>query len=454
MNTIITENLIKEQDENCIISNFFKKFNVGKALAKADFYKVKGTQPIELFKYLFNLVFTHKNIYRDTTVNPQSGKSKNTIYRFLNSTLYDWSKLLFQVAMSVISFLLPLTSESRENVLIADDTLYSRSRSKKVDMLTRVYDHTTGKYVKGFKLLTLAWSDGNTTIPVRFRHLVSTNKNMIINSLPENMDKRTRSYKLRRSSQSNPIEALRELLNSVDLAAMKVKYILFDSWFAFPSTIMDICKSKVNVICRLKRLHRVYYTYKGKNYNLSRLFEVVPHNRHEDIIASVNVKIHNADKNEKEEMYVKIIFLSTNKNQDWIALLSTDTSLSDEEIIRIYGKRWNIEVMFKTSKSFLHLDSELQSRSFESLYAHTAIVYLRYIMLAYQSRVSQDDRTCGELFFIICDELRDISYLEALALLLACFINSAKEELVLTEEQANRLIDIFMAHIPLCFCLP
>lgn len=77
-------------------------------------------------------------------------------------------------------------------------------------------------------------------------------------------------------------------------------------------------------------------------------------------------------------MNTKIIFLSTNQNKEWIELLSTDTTLSDKEIIRIYGKRWNIEVMFKTSKSFLHLDTELQSQKIESLYAHTAIVYLRY----------------------------------------------------------------------------
>lgn len=249
-------------------------------MVKAIFYKNKGTKPIELLKYLFTLVFTNKNIYRDITIHPQAGKSKNTIYRFLNSTLYDWSKLLFQIAMNVIAFILPLTSDEQENVLISDDTLYSRTRSKKVDMLTHVYDHTTGKYVKGFKLLTLAWSDGNTTIPLRFKHLVSTNEKMIINPLPENMDKRTHSYKLRRSAQSNPIEALNELIKSVDLTAVKVKYILFDSWFAFPSTIMGICKRKVNVICRLKKMYRVYYTYKRKRYNLSRLFEVVPHNRH------------------------------------------------------------------------------------------------------------------------------------------------------------------------------
>lgn len=76
MNTIITEKLIEEQDRNDIISNFFKKFNIGKVLVKANFYKIKGTQPIELLKYLFTLVFTNKNIYRDITTRPQAGKRK------------------------------------------------------------------------------------------------------------------------------------------------------------------------------------------------------------------------------------------------------------------------------------------------------------------------------------------------------------------------------------------
>ena len=71
-------------------------------------------------------------------------------------------------------------------------------------------------------------------------------------------------------------------------------------------------------------------------------------------------------------------------------------------------------------------------------------------MLAYESRVSQDSKTCGELFFVICDELKDISYLEALTILLTCFIDVAKDQLILTEEQISCLIGIFMAQIPHC----
>ena len=447
--TIITEKVYDEQEQNAIISRFFKKFQLGKALTASNFYKEKGTQPVELLRYLFELVFTNKNLYRSYTAEPQEGKKKNTVYRFLNSKTGDWCKLLFQVAMRVIMLVLPLTNEKRENVLIVDDTLYSRSRSKKVDMLTRVYDHNTNKYIKGFKLLTLAWSDGNTTIPLRYRHLVSTNEKMCINGIPDTLDKRTKAYKLRKQAQENPVEAMFSLLDSVDAKQLQAKYLLFDSWFAFPSVVMRACEKGLHVVCMLKQMYHVYYTYRGKKYNLKSLYEAVPHRKSGEIISSVTVRINKGDESQK----VKVLFLRTNHENNWIALMTTDLALSDEEMIRIYGKRWNIEVLFKTCKHFLHLDTEAQGRSFESIYAQTTIVFLRYIMLAYESRASVDHRTCGELFFLVCDELKDISFLEALSLLLNAFFTKVKEALVLTEQQINEMMSIFIRQIPHCLGL-
>ncbi|MDN4076067.1 hypothetical protein QYF49_24315 [Fictibacillus sp. CENA-BCM004] len=68
---------------------------------------------------------------------------------------------------------------------------------------------------------------------------------------------------------------------------------------------------------------------------------------------------------------VKIVFVQNrNKKRDWLAILSTDGTLSDEEIIKIYGIRWDIEVFFKTTKSLLKLQKEFQTRSYDSLISH------------------------------------------------------------------------------------
>lgn len=101
------------------------------------------------------------------------------------------------------------------------------------------------------------------------------------------------------------------------------------------------------------------------------------------------------------------------KRKDWIALISTDTSLSEEDIIRIYGKRWQTEVFYKTCKSWLKLGSECQSLSYDALTAHVAIVFTRYILVSLEQRCNADERTICELFYVLHDELADITYNES-----------------------------------------
>jgi hypothetical protein len=69
-----------------------------------------------------------------------------------------------------------LTSAERVKVLIFDDSLFSRNRSKAVELLARVFDHTEKKFMRGFRLLTLGWSDGNTFLPLSFSLLSSENE--------------------------------------------------------------------------------------------------------------------------------------------------------------------------------------------------------------------------------------------------------------------------------------
>jgi len=119
---------------------------------------------ISLFKFIFLLVFSGKNLYRTLQSEADSGMpQKDTIYRFLNSCRYNWRKLLLTLSSTIIKETIePLKSHNWKNVLILDDSLYSRNRSKAVELLARVRDHVEHKYILGFRMLTLGWSDGNT----------------------------------------------------------------------------------------------------------------------------------------------------------------------------------------------------------------------------------------------------------------------------------------------------
>ena len=121
-------------------------------------------------------------------------------------------------------------------------------------------------------------------------------------------------------------------------------------------------------------------------------------------------------------------------------MISTDIDLTEEEIIELYGKRWDIEPYHKVLKSTLKLEKEFQFRSFDAIVAHAALVVARYTFLAVQSRENIDERSIGELFWFTCDELKDISFSESFELLISTFANFLCEQLRLAKDVIDSLV--------------
>lgn len=145
----------------------------------------------------------------------------------------------------------------------------------------------------------------------------------------------------------------------------------------------------------------------------------------------------------------KIVCVRNKANRkDWLAFVRTDMSLSEEEIIRIYGKRWQIEVFFKTCKSMLNLIGECHSLSYNALTAHTAIVFTRYMLLALEQRKNTDQRTLGELFFFIVDEQADITFSRSLSILMDALVANLHEILKLTDDQISAFVADFESRLP------
>ena len=107
-----------------------------------------------------------------------------------------------------------------------------------------------------------------------------------------------------------------------------------------------------------------------------------------------------------------------NKKKDCLCLISTDISLNEEEIIRIYRKRWDTEVFFKVCKSYLNLSKECNALSYDAMTAHTAVVFTRYMMLSLESREANDQRSMGEILLYFTDEMSDITWIQAFQMLL------------------------------------
>ena len=123
--------------------------------------------------------------------------AKDTVYRFMKMVQINWIRFTTILSSKIIKdAILPLDSEERANVLIIDDSMFERKRSKKVELLTKVYDHAKHKYCFGFRMLTLGWSDGSTFLPINSILLSTENKKNRINEAAD-IDKRTVGYNLK-----------------------------------------------------------------------------------------------------------------------------------------------------------------------------------------------------------------------------------------------------------------
>ncbi|UJF35898.1 hypothetical protein [Paenibacillus hexagrammi] len=100
------------------------------------------------------------------------------------------------------------------------------------------------------------------------------------------------------------------------------------------------------------------------------------------------------------------------------------------------------------SKSYLRLAKEFQGRSYDMMFAHTSLVFTRYLFLAMESRENKDPRTLGNLFYFCCDELEDIKLATAMLLLIDLLKQAIQEVLLLTEQQFQEIFDKFTASLP------
>lgn len=155
------------------------------------------------------------------------------------------------------------------------------------------------------------------------------------------------------------------------------------------------------------------------------------------ILASVVVET-------KQKQKVKIVFVRHRHKRGWLAILSTKIDLAADGIVRIYGKRWDIEVFFKMMKHHLNLEKETQLRDYDGIVGHTTIVMARYIFLAMEQRCHDDQKTIGGLFFACSDEIKDLSLIEALQRLLALALDKVRASDEVTEGTVIAMIDAIM----------
>ncbi|MCF1679266.1 transposase, partial [Tetragenococcus koreensis] len=206
--------------------------------------------------------------------------------------------------------------------------------------------------------------------------------------------------------------------------------VLFDTWFSSPKMFQEIRTLQCHCVAMIKRSKKVHYRYQGQMMDVKQIFQANKKRRGRSrYLLSVQVEALV----DNERLPIKLVYIrNRNKRNEYLVLASTDPALIEDEIIQLYSRRWNIEIYFKMCKQYLKL-AKYQGLSYDGIFAHTTLVAVAYMILAVQERESKDDRTLGELFYLLLDELSEFSVAEAILQLLDLFQEAFANEYVLDE---------------------
>ena len=118
------------------LKKFCSTFKIPTILNRCRIRKAKGFAAKDIFFTLFALPFLGKDIFQGVIQNKNAPYGKDVIYEFLKCENFNWRKFVLFLAVQITSFFEKLTSKNREKVLIIDDSILARPRSKMVELLS------------------------------------------------------------------------------------------------------------------------------------------------------------------------------------------------------------------------------------------------------------------------------------------------------------------------------
>jgi hypothetical protein len=241
-------------------------------------------------------------------------------------------------------------------------------------------------------------------------------------------------YQRRKEAITKSTKRLEPMIKRAIKVGIWARYLVMDSWFSMPSVISTL-RQHIHIICMLKDQPKWLYEYNGKKLRLKDLYGKLKKKRG------------------KAKIKASVLVTLSDGNKGWLALLSTDMIIADEEIIRLYSKRWDIEVFFKMCKQHLKLVKEIQVRNYDGLIGHTSLVMTRYNILSLFQRENIDQRSFGDLFRACNEELANITFLDALTRIMQLAMAALRNVHKLSERVINSILDLIMGEAIVYFGL-
>ena len=412
----------------------FAVLHIQSHLTGAGIRKHEGYSPRHLLFVLTNLVFLHIKTIHDLLHRPLKSlfqAEKDAFYRFKKAE-WSWGPF-YRRFLAYLGGRLQWSQTARENCFILDTSALPK-RGKRLENLSFIYDHSQGKTVKGYEILTLGLLTPRNFYPLNFGHHFSQTAPAEAGEARPRKTRGDLARRLRDAKElTKPALALK-MLKEARAQGIPALYLLVDAWFTSPKFCQGVKDLGLNVIGRLKRDHTLYYR-DGVGSTLDQLYQA---HKHRLVKAAelglylilVPVRCGNG-------LQGAIVFTKGYKEPDlearpggkikteppWAAFFTTDLTLTAVQVVQKYLGRWSIEVFFKEAKQRLGLGQE-QGRSFAAQVFSVTQAFFRYSLLAYLLEHDERSQTIGDLFRQLEEETGKLTFLERLWQYLVTFLKT------------------------------
>ncbi|MFD1125404.1 transposase [Lentilactobacillus raoultii] len=441
-------NSINQNHDKNDLLNFIHEFvsliGLGKITQRVNFKRRTNLTLFQLLKWLLMVKLSGRSLYRATT--SQSFTSR-TVRNVLNDGRINWQRLVCLIAQALIKHLRPLIDHRRRLAFIVDDTLFSREYARTTELLARAYDHDQGRFCRGYRALTLGWSDANTFLPVNYALMSSKTPRNVLGRPAQTTDQRSLAGRRRHQAQRKMTSVVIELIQQALKNGVPAQYVLFDSWFSSPTAFHQLKQLGLDGLGMLKRSAKVSYFYRGRQLSVKAIYQLLKASNYHPKSAYQYSCLVQAHVGTLHFPFRLVFVANRHRRSSYLVLGTTQTQLRPNEIIQLYGRRWQIENYFKFAKQYLRLDKS-QIQSYDGLCGHLAVVMLAYDLLAWQERQVKDDRTLGDLFYWLNAALPDIALADALVWLLNQLKSLLKKEVALRKSVIETLLGHFLTHLP------
>ena len=257
--------------------------------------------------------------------------------------------------------------EQADGVIIIDDSIAEKPYTDENEIICWHYDHSQDRSVKGINFVTCLYHASGYSLPIGFSLVAKTEYYV---------DKKEGKQKRRSPISKN--EYYRALLTNAQHNHILFKYVLSDVWYSAAENMRFIKHDlDKDLIMPLKANRKVALSHAAKRagqwVRLDQL-TLQANTVREIYLESVDFPL----------LLVKQVFANEDGSTGIQYLVSSDTTLTANQMTAIYRKRWNVEPYHKSLKQNASLEKSptqtvitQTNHLFASLYAYIKLEWLR-----------------------------------------------------------------------------